>query len=88
LEKVYWGYMKRQRQEVAKFRQMESRRIPPHFNFDDVKSLLTEARQKLKRVRPESLGQAARIPGVTPSDVGVLLVHLERQRRQQSATAG
>lgn len=84
LEKLYWGYMKRQRQDVAKFRQMESRRIPPHFDFDAVKSLLTEARQKLKKVRPESLGQAARIPGVTPSDIGVLLIHLERDRRLRS----
>ncbi len=87
IESRYWGYMKRQKQDIAKARQMENRRIPPDFDYDGVKSLLTEARQKFKKVRPESLGQAARIPGVTPSDVGILLVHLERRRRTAKETA-
>jgi tRNA uridine 5-carboxymethylaminomethyl modification enzyme len=81
VEVRYWGYLKRQRLEIAKFRKMENRRIPPDFDYDGAGNLLTEARQKLKRVRPESLGQAARIPGVTPADVNVLLVYLERARR-------
>ncbi|HRY28834.1 MAG TPA: tRNA uridine-5-carboxymethylaminomethyl(34) synthesis enzyme MnmG [Elusimicrobiota bacterium] len=81
IETTYWGYIKRQKQELAKFRKSESRRIPPEFDYDAIKSLLTESRQKLKKVRPESLGQAARIPGVTPADIAVLLVHLERRRR-------
>lgn len=83
IERVYWGYMKRERAEIAKFRRMESRFIPADFDYTQVHGLLTEARQKLIRVRPESLGQAARIPGVTPADAGVLLVHLERRRRER-----
>ncbi len=85
LERAYWGYIKRQRQDIAKFRRMETRRIPADVDFDAIKSLLTEARQKFSKVRPESLGQAARIPGVTPADVGVLMVHLERLRREKCA---
>jgi hypothetical protein len=85
IETVYWGYIKRQRAEIAKFRKMENRRIPPDVDYDAVGSLLAEARQKLKKVRPESLGRAARIPGVTPADVAVLMVHLERGRRARAA---
>lgn len=85
IELTYWGYMKRQRLDIAKFRQMESRRIPSDVDYDGLVGLLTEARQKLKRVQPANVGQAARIPGVNPSDVGVLLVHLEKRRRERSA---
>jgi tRNA uridine 5-carboxymethylaminomethyl modification enzyme len=84
IEQRYWGYMKRERADIAKFRRMESRRIPEDFNYDGVHGILTEARQKLNRVRPESLGQAARIPGVTPADASILLVHLERRRRERA----
>jgi tRNA uridine 5-carboxymethylaminomethyl modification enzyme len=81
----YWGYIKRQLQDIAKFRQMESRRLPDDMDYDALPGLLTEARQKFKKVRPSSLGQAARIPGVTPADVGILLVCLERRRRMATA---
>jgi tRNA uridine 5-carboxymethylaminomethyl modification enzyme len=87
IETMYWGYMKREALEIAKFRKMESRQIPQDLDYDAVKSLLNEARQKFKAIRPVSLGQAARIPGVTPADIGVLMVHLERLRRGR-ATAG
>ncbi len=83
IETTYWGYIKRQILDIAKFRRMESRRIPPRMDYDSLSGLLIEARQKFNRVRPESLGQAARIPGVTPSDIGVLMVYLERLRRQK-----
>ncbi|MBL8023218.1 MAG: tRNA uridine-5-carboxymethylaminomethyl(34) synthesis enzyme MnmG [Elusimicrobia bacterium] len=83
IERVYWGYMKRERAEIAKFLRLETRKIPPDLDYSKVHGLLTEARQKLSRVRPESLGQAARVPGVTPADAGVLLVHLERRRRER-----
>jgi tRNA uridine 5-carboxymethylaminomethyl modification enzyme len=85
IEKRYWGYIKRQAQDIAKFRNMESRRLPPDMDYDAVPGLLTEARQKLKRVRPDSVGRAARIPGVTPADVGLLMVQLERRRRAAAA---
>ena len=87
VETAYWGYIKRESMEVTKFRKMESRRIPADTDYDGIKSLLTEARQKFKKVRPQSLGQAARIPGVTPSDIGVLMVHLERLRRSAQIPA-
>lgn len=85
VEKTYWGYLKRQRQDIAKFRRMESRQIPADFDYDRMAGLLTEARQKLKKVRPVNLGQASRIPGVNPSDVAVLMVHLARRRDRTSA---
>ena len=85
VERQYWGYMKRQRQEILKARKLEDRRIPDDADYDSMAGLLTEARQKLKSVRPVSIGQAARIPGVNPSDVSILLVHLERRRRTAEA---
>jgi len=85
IEVAYWGYIKRQRQDIAKFRKMESRRIPPDLDYDGLHGLLNEARQKFKKVRPLSVGQAARIPGVTPSDIGIVMVHLERRRRAQKS---
>ena len=59
---------------------MERRQIPGDFNFDDIKGLLTETRQKFKTIRPASIGQASRIPGVTPSDISLLMVYLERHK--------
>ena len=64
------------------FKKMESRRIPADIDYDDVKSLRLEARQKLKLFRPESVGQASRISGVSPADVSVLLVYIEARSRK------
>jgi len=72
----YEGYITRQANEVAKFRRLEGKVIPDKFNYDGLKHLRNEAREKLKRVRPGSIGQAARIAGVTPADIQLLLVHL------------
>ncbi len=76
IELKYEGYISRQAEQVEKFEQYESRRIPEDFDFLGVKSLSTEGREKLARVRPTSIGQASRISGVTPSDVSVLMVIL------------
>ncbi len=76
----YDGYLRRQQSEIQRFARMERRRIPPEFDFDRVTGLLTETRQKMNHIRPASIGQASRIPGVTPSDISLLLVHLERQK--------
>jgi tRNA uridine 5-carboxymethylaminomethyl modification enzyme len=76
IEFKYEGYIQRQSEQVERFDRMESQRIPPDFNFKKVKALSTEGREKLAKVRPESIGQASRISGVTPSDVSVLMVHL------------
>jgi tRNA uridine 5-carboxymethylaminomethyl modification enzyme len=72
----YEGYIERQANEVAKFRRLEGKVIPDKFNYDGLKHLRNEAREKLKRIRPGSVGQAARIAGVTPADIQLLLVHL------------
>jgi len=72
----YEGYIQRQANEVAKFRRLEGKAIPEKFNYDRLKHLRNEAREKLKRIRPASVGQAARIAGVTPADIQLLLVHL------------
>ena len=76
----YDGYLRRQESEIKRFSRMERRQIPPAFNFDGITGLLTETRQKLKAIRPASVGQASRIPGVTPSDISLLMVHLERHK--------
>ena len=79
IEICYEGYIKRQQRQVAAFAKTESRRIPPELNYDDVPSLRIEARQKLKEFRPENIGQASRIAGVSPADVSVLLVYLKKR---------
>ena len=73
----YEGYLTRQIRQVEQFRKMENRKIPEDINYDDIQSLRIEARQKLKLYRPESIGQASRIAGVSPADVSVLLVYLK-----------
>jgi tRNA uridine 5-carboxymethylaminomethyl modification enzyme len=74
----YAGYIDRQEVEVEKFKLLEDKQIPDSFNYDTVHSLRTEARQKLNKIRPATLGQASRISGVSPSDIGVLMVWLKR----------
>ena len=60
---------------------LEAKRLPENINYNDVPSLRDEAREKLQNIRPESLGQASRISGVSPADVSVLMVWMEQQRR-------
>ena len=72
----YEGYITRQRQQVEHFKKLEKRRIPSDIDYDDVTNLRKEARQKLKQIRPESLGQAQRISGVSPADISVLMIYL------------
>jgi tRNA uridine 5-carboxymethylaminomethyl modification enzyme len=77
LETKYSGYIDRQAAEVERFRRMENKRIPPHFDFQAVPQLRHEAREKLSRVRPANIGQASRVSGITPADLAVLLFYLE-----------
>ena len=74
----YAGYIKREQMEAAKLQRLDQIRIPDGFNYDEVQSLSTEARQKLSRIQPKSIGEAQRIPGVSPNDVSVLLVLMGR----------
>lgn len=72
----YAGYLERQMKQVEQFRKMERKKIPADLDYETVPSLRTEARQKLSMYRPESIGQASRLSGVSPADVSVLLVYL------------
>ncbi len=83
----YEGYILRQQREVERTRRDERRRIPEGFAFDDVPGLSREAMQRLAEVHPETLGQASRIPGVTPAAVAVLAVHVARARGESSRPA-
>ncbi|MFQ5992403.1 MAG: tRNA uridine-5-carboxymethylaminomethyl(34) synthesis enzyme MnmG [Nitrospiraceae bacterium] len=80
----YEGYIRRQLQQVAVFKKLEDRKIPPSFQYDHVTGFSREVVEKLKRVRPASIGQASRISGVTPAAISLLLVALERDRRQHA----
>jgi tRNA uridine 5-carboxymethylaminomethyl modification enzyme len=82
----YAGYLKRQHEEIERQRRHEDLRLPDGIDYTEVGGLSNEARQRLSEVRPETLGQAARIPGLTPAAVSLLLVHLKR-REQWSAAA-
>jgi tRNA uridine 5-carboxymethylaminomethyl modification enzyme len=77
----YSGYLKRQRDEIERHQRHEELRLPENIDYGDVSGLSNEARQRLRDVRPETLGQAARIPGLTPAAVSLLLVHLKKHAR-------
>jgi tRNA uridine 5-carboxymethylaminomethyl modification enzyme len=74
----YEGYLKRQEEMVAKMERYEDHFIPLTLNYLEIKALSTESKEKLQRYKPRSIGQASRIPGVTPSDISVLLIYLKR----------
>ena len=78
IEIRYEGYIERQKKQVAQFEKLEHRHIPENIDYDEVQSLRLEARQKLKEFRPTSIGQASRLSGVTPADISVLVVYLEK----------
>jgi tRNA uridine 5-carboxymethylaminomethyl modification enzyme len=78
IEAKYAGYIEKQRAEVARFRRLEDRRIPPDLDYDTLVGLRTEAQERLAHVRPATVGQATRLAGVNPADISVLLVHLKR----------
>jgi tRNA uridine 5-carboxymethylaminomethyl modification enzyme len=77
IEIKYEGYITRQEKQVRQFRKMEEKKIPEDIDYDQVPSLRNEARQKLMKVRPASIGQASRVMGVNPADVSVLMVYLK-----------
>jgi tRNA uridine 5-carboxymethylaminomethyl modification enzyme len=79
----YDGYIKRQLQQIEQFKKLENRRIPEDIDYSSVPSLRIEARQKLEKFRPISIGQASRISGVSPADVSVLLVYLAQYNHER-----
>ena len=79
----YDGYIKRQMKQVKEFKKLENKKLPEHFDYNQVKSLRIEAKQKLNLYQPVSVGQASRISGVSPADISVLLVYLEQMYHQK-----
>ena len=77
----YEGYIKRQQEVIEQFKKLEHRRVPEDFNYHDIKGFSNEVAEKLKKVRPSSIGQASRISGVTPAAISLLLVALERHKK-------
>ncbi len=82
----YEGYIKRQMQQVEQFKKLEKRKIPEDIDFSTIYGLRIEARQKLQKQRPVSVGQASRISGVSPADISVLLIYLEQHKRKNDGT--
>ena len=78
----YAGYLGRQQQDIERRRRHEEMVIPPDFDYRRVRGLSSEVREKLERVRPDTVGQASRIPGMTPAAISLLLVHLKKSRQQ------
>jgi tRNA uridine 5-carboxymethylaminomethyl modification enzyme len=77
----YAGYIRKEQQSVTRARRQEERLLPTTFDYKTIPGLRTEARQHLERVRPRTVGQASRLPGVTPADISILMVQIERLRR-------
>lgn len=78
IEMKYEGYLKKEQSAVAEQKRLEGKLIPPDFNYDQIKALRIEARQKLSEIRPLNLGQASRISGVSPADIAVLIVAMQK----------
>jgi tRNA uridine 5-carboxymethylaminomethyl modification enzyme len=78
----YAGYIDRQELEVRKFKKLEDKAIPETFDFSAVPSLRLEARQKFVKIRPKTIGQAARISGVSPADISILMVWLKNSANE------
>ncbi|MEN6460569.1 MAG: tRNA uridine-5-carboxymethylaminomethyl(34) synthesis enzyme MnmG [Syntrophomonas sp.] len=82
IQSKYEGYINKQKEQIERFEKMERKQIPEDINYDDVYGLANEALQKLKQVRPLSIGQASRLAGVNPADISILLIFLEKKRRK------
>ncbi|MYE60831.1 MAG: tRNA uridine-5-carboxymethylaminomethyl(34) synthesis enzyme MnmG, partial [Candidatus Dadabacteria bacterium] len=76
----YEGYIKRQKEEVGKLQKFENMKIPETFEYKNIPGLSNEIVQKLSRVKPESVGQASRVSGITPAAISGLLVHIRKTR--------
>ena len=81
----YDGYIRKQEEQIARMERLEARRIPADIDYAAIGSLRLEAAEKLAAVRPRSIGQASRISGVSPADISVLLVWLEKERRMEKS---
>ncbi|WP_031554679.1 tRNA uridine-5-carboxymethylaminomethyl(34) synthesis enzyme MnmG [Oribacterium sp. FC2011] len=84
IEIKYEGYIKRQLSQVEGFKRLESKRIPLDIDYNEIKNLRLEARQKLSRIKPENIGMASRISGVSPADISVLLIYIESYKKDKA----
>ena len=78
----YSGYIKLQNQQVEKSKKLENKLLPEEIDYNTISGICLEARQKLNKFKPRSIGQASRISGVSPADISVLLIYLEQQKRK------
>lgn len=83
IEIKYSGYVEKEKREIAKMLKLEEKIIPSNINYDDISHMSLEAKEKLKRVSPETIGQASRVMGIKPSDISVLIVYIESGRANQ-----
>jgi len=83
IQTKYQGYIDRQTSQIEQFKKMEDRIIPQSINYSNLENLRLEAREKLKKIKPRSLGQASRISGVSPADISVLMIYIEQQEREK-----
>ena len=84
MEIKYEGYIRKDLEKIKKLERMEERNIPEHIDYGAIKGLKNEAREKLNRIKPQTIGQAMRISGVDPSDVSILIVYIESQKRKMA----
>jgi tRNA uridine 5-carboxymethylaminomethyl modification enzyme len=80
------GYIEKQQKQIEKFRRLEDKRIPEERDYEQLEGLRIEARQKLSEIRPSSLGQAARVSGVSPADISILMVYMARMAAGRKST--
>ena len=85
IERSYRGYLEREAQQARKLKSIENIRIPANISYEALSALTNEAREKFTRVRPQSLAQASRIPGITPADIQLLWIYVEKRRRESLA---
>ena len=81
IELKYAGYIEKQMRQIKEFRRLESRKLPEGIDYSSIQGLRLEARQKLEKIRPENLGQASRISGVSPADAAALMIYLENNKK-------
>lgn len=81
IDAKYEGYITRQREEIARMNRQHGVIIPQQFDFNEIRGLSNEVRQKLSQVQPETIGQAGRISGITPAAISLLLVHLKKTKQ-------
>ena len=84
IELKYEGYIRRQKADIDEMRRLERQTLPDNLQYDTIDGLRMEAREKLNRVRPQNIGQAGRISGVSPADISVLLIYLSRLRGEET----